>query len=182
MREKKTSIERIFLEALKDSLNVEQTRRRLGLSRQQVRAIIDGLIRLLPPEAGVVIYIDGAARGNPGPAGLGVVVMDSEGRIVRKIKKAIGVATNNVAEYRALIEGLKAARSMGEDSVEVYSDSELVVRQIGGKYAVKAESIKPLYREALTLIKGFRSFRISHIEREKNSLADSLANQAIDGI
>lgn len=179
----KTSLVREFLEELAKSLDLDVAARKVGIDRAEVRSIIESLIKCLPAEDDrVVVYIDGAARGNPGPAGVGIVVKDSAGRILKKAKKRIGSTTNNVAEYTALIEALKLARSMGKSSVEVFSDSELLVRQINGQYAVRAQALKPLYARAMDYISGFSSFSITHISREDNTLADSLANEAIDGI
>ena len=124
-------------------------------------------------------YIDGASRGNPGPAGVGVVIV-SGGREVRRIKKYLGRATNNEAEYRALLEALKAAGELGACSVVVYSDSELLVRQLNGEYRVRSPRLVSLYGMVMHEASKFREFKLLHVPREKNREADRLANEAID--
>ncbi|MGQ9486535.1 MAG: ribonuclease HI family protein [Armatimonadota bacterium] len=123
------------------------------------------------------LYIDGASKGNPGWAGIGVVLCNEAGEPVKEISESIGVATNNVAEYRALIRGLEEARAMGWDSVEVYTDSELLVRQLNGQYEVHARHLVPLHRRALQLLKLFKTAWIYHIPREQNARADRLAKE-----
>ncbi len=127
----------------------------------------------------VEVYVDGASRGNPGPAGIGVVI-SSEGREVRRFKQFIGHATNNEAEYRALLAALKLAREMGARSVVVKSDSELLVKQLRGEYKVRKKSLALLYDKALRELGNFEEFEIRHISREENKTADRLANEAID--
>jgi|SRR3989344_2674586 len=127
-----------------------------------------------------VINTDGGARGNPGPAGVGVVIVDTSGVIVGQYKKYIGTATNNSAEYQALILGLKEARRMGAESLEVRMDSELIVRQMQGRYKIKEPALKILAGEALGLIQQFKSVNFKHVPREENKAADKLVNQAID--
>jgi len=126
------------------------------------------------------LYTDGAARFNPGPAAVGVVIKDEQGNTVDELGRPIGTATNNVAEYRALIEGLKAAAKWKPDRLEISLDSKLVVEQIKGSYKVKKPELKPLYDEAKKLLEGF-AYEIEHVERESNSRADELANLALDG-
>lgn len=126
------------------------------------------------------LYTDGAARGNPGPAGAGAVIVSPEGHIVAKIGKFLGEATNNVAEYTALVLGLRRAKAMGIKDLEVLSDSELMVRQISGDYAVKAEHLRPLHDEARQLLHGFPDAIVRHIPREENAQADAMSNRAID--
>jgi ribonuclease HI len=126
------------------------------------------------------LYSDGAARGNPGPAGAGAVIINPDGHIVAKVGKFLGDATNNVAEYMGLILGLKRARAMGIKELEVLSDSELLVKQLAGDYAVKAEHLRPLHDEAQALLKGFAWTQVRHIPREENSQADLMSNRAID--
>ncbi len=128
----------------------------------------------------VKLYTDGAARGNPGPAGIGAVIKDDGGRLVREIYKYLGEATNNQAEYVALIEGLKGSLKYGAKEVEVFADSELMVRQLNGEYRVKNQGLKPLYKEVVELLQKFNKYTISHVRREFNKEADSLANKAID--
>jgi len=126
------------------------------------------------------LFTDGAARGNPGPAGLGVVIEDDKGMRLRGLHRYIGKATNNEAEYQALIEGLKAAAEWNPDRLEVYLDSKLVVEQVNGGYRVRKPELQPLYGQVKHLLGGFDDVVISHVEREKNRGADALANMAID--
>lgn len=126
------------------------------------------------------LFTDGAARGNPGPAGLGVVIEDSEGLRLAGLCRYIGTATNNQAEYLGLIEGLEAVRKWSPSHIEVYMDSELVVRQVNGVYRVKDAALKPLHARATRLLAELGSTSIAHVEREKNRGADALANRAID--
>jgi ribonuclease HI len=126
------------------------------------------------------LFTDGAARGNPGPAGAGAVILSPEGHIVAKIGKFLGDSTNNVAEYWGLILGLKRAKAMGIKELEVYSDSELLVKQLAGEYAVKADHLRPLHDEAKTLLQGFSFIQVRHIPREENTAADAMSNRAID--
>lgn len=124
--------------------------------------------------------IDGAARGNPGPAGAGVFVEPHEGRPALEIFRPLGRTTNNVAEYRALLLALEAAEELGADEVEIRSDSLLLVEQLSGRFKVKAEHLKPLFSEAVLRAKRFRRFAIRHIPRETNREADRLANLGAD--
>jgi dinuclear metal center YbgI/SA1388 family protein len=126
------------------------------------------------------IWIDGGSRGNPGPSAIGVVIEDGEGRVVEEISRAIGVETNNVAEYRALLAGLEAAAKLGARDVDVASDSELLVKQMRGEYKVKNAGLKPLQAEARQRAGSFASFLIRHVEREQNARADALVNKALD--
>ena len=123
------------------------------------------------------IYIDGASRGNPGSASIGVVVCQGE-QVLRNISRLIGTATNNVAEYSALICALQEARTLKVADLRVYTDSELLYKQINGKYKVRHANIKPLYEQAVEMLKYFNSVEVLHIRRENNSGADKLANQA----
>ncbi len=126
------------------------------------------------------IYIDGAARGNPGPAGIGVVVMNSEGHILREIKEYIGPATNNIAEYRAAVKALQIASRLGGEKLDIFCDSELIVRQIKGEYKVKDEKLRDLCKEVKALEKKFQEVNIELVPRERNKQADKLANIAIN--
>ena len=126
------------------------------------------------------IYTDGASRGNPGHAGLGVVIEDDQGMRLRGLHRWLGVATNNEAEYHALIEGLNAAAEWKPDRLEVYLDSKLVVEQLNGSYRVKKLELKPLYDQAKKLLGGFDEVVVAHVDREHNKGADALANRAID--
>jgi ribonuclease H / adenosylcobalamin/alpha-ribazole phosphatase len=123
---------------------------------------------------------DGAARGNPGPAAFGALLIDPEGKVRRELSEALGVATNNVAEYRGLIAGLEAAIEEGARRVEVKLDSELLVRQATGVYRVKNPGLQSLYQRAQELARQFDDVRYTHVPRAQNKDADALANQALD--
>lgn len=127
-----------------------------------------------------VAYADGGSRGNPGPAGIGAVLFNEQGEIVASVSESIGVATNNVAEYTALIRILEKALELGYDQIEVRMDSELVVKQMSGAYKVKHEGLIPLFDKACVLAKRFRWFEMTHVRRALNKKADALANQAMD--
>lgn len=128
----------------------------------------------------LTFYIDGASRGNPGKAAIGVVIMNGKGDVIDELKRYIGETTNNMAEYQALLEALTEGRRLGGKEVQVFSDSELMVRQINGVYKVKDGKLLDLYKEAKKLISGFRHFKIDHVTRDKNSRADALANEVLD--
>ena len=128
----------------------------------------------------VVVNVDGGARGNPGPAAVAAVAATVEGEPLAERNAAIGEATNNVAEYRALLLGLQLARELGADEVEVINDSELVARQIGGEYKVKHAGLKPLYQEAMRALRDFDGWAVRSVRREQNTRADELVNEALD--
>jgi len=178
-----------FLLELSSTLNIDASMRSSGVSPEKARAIFKALAKGIPvqeelfeaPYAGAFeIRVDGASRGNPGQAGAGAVIRDPNGNVARELRKYLGVMTNNMAEYSALVMALSEAKTMGVSEVEVFADSELMVKQITGKYKVKSADLKPLYDEAYSLLKGFRRYKIVHVYREENSLADKLANEAID--
>jgi len=124
--------------------------------------------------------VDGASRGNPGDAGGGAVIFDAAGKPVRELTRYLGRATNNVAEYEGLLMGLEETLRLGVKRLRVESDSELLVRQLNGAYRVKDEKLIRLHQQARALLRQLESYRIIHVRREKNRLADRLANQAID--
>jgi ribonuclease HI len=126
------------------------------------------------------IHIDGASRGNPGEAAFGVHVVGEDGRAVAELYGYLGRATNNVAEYQALLHALRYALAQGARRVSVYSDSELVVKQIDGRYRVKHPDMLPLHQEAKTLLRRFEEAAVTHVRREQNKDADRLANRALD--
>ncbi len=128
------------------------------------------------------LFTDGGARGNPGPAGIGVVLQDSDGTTIFELGKYIGKATNNQAEYSALIEGLKAATEKNISSLMCYLDSELVANQMSGNFKVKSHNIKKYFDEALTLKYKFQNIQFSHVPREENKRADELVNSALDKV
>jgi ribonuclease HI len=127
-----------------------------------------------------LLMVDGAARGNPGEAGCGAVICDADGTIVKELSRYLGRTTNNVAEYEGLLMGLEALLKMGKRRVRVQSDSELLVRQLNGQYRVKDEKLQALFAKAAALLRQFKGYRILHIPRESNKLADRLANRGID--
>lgn len=126
------------------------------------------------------INIDGGSRGNPGPAAYGIVIRDPSGQIVARMKKYIGRATNNVAEYYGLIAALDYAQTHGIRALRIESDSELLVRQMQGRYKVKSADLQPLFERARKMAQSFDSFRIGHVCREQNHEADQLVNEALD--
>lgn len=128
----------------------------------------------------VVVHVDGGARGNPGPAAIGVVVSAADGALLEEVAEAIGETTNNVAEYRALLRGLERAHALGADEVEVVGDSELVAKQINGQYKVKHAGMKPLHAEAVRALAGFERWRVRTVPRAQNAAADALVNAALD--
>jgi len=133
------------------------------------------------PPAGVhIANIDGASRGNPGPAAYAVVIRDPEGKIVLELAKKFGRDTNNVAEYYALLAALDFATTHGISALRIRSDSELLVRQMQGRYKVKSADLKPLYERASILSRQLKYFAIEHVRREQNTDADALANVALD--
>ena len=128
----------------------------------------------------VVIYADGASRGNPGPAAIGAVIKDERGRLIASISQRIGKVTNNQAEYRAIITALEEADRLGAKQVDIKMDSELVVKQINGEYRVKKATLKPLYQQVKQRQGQLKGFTITHILRQQNIEADKLANKALD--
>lgn len=128
----------------------------------------------------LIIFTDGGARGNPGPAGIGAVLYDEKNQVVAEISQYLGVATNNQAEYRALIAALREATRLGAKEVICYLDSELVVRQLNREYEVKNKDLAPLFLDVYNLSLSFKKISYHHIPREKNGAADKLANEAMD--
>jgi len=128
----------------------------------------------------VRVYSDGAARGNPGPAGAGAVVTDLNGKVLARLGRYLGKQTNNVAEYQGLLLGLQRAQQMGAREIEVRADSQLLIRQLKGEYRVRHPGLKPLHAEATRLLQGFERVELTHVPREENALADEMSNRAID--
>ncbi len=135
--------------------------------------------KLTPPKLNLVAFIDGASSNNPGKAGIGIVFMQN-GKVIETISEYIGEKTNNEAEYIALLRALEIAQSLKAKSIQIFSDSELVVKQIKREYAIRQEHLKKLYQKALSLISKFESFEITHVERSLNTQADRLAKSAIE--
>ena len=127
-----------------------------------------------------LLYVDCASIGNPGPAGIGVVIKDEKGRTIEEISEHIGVATNNVAEYQALTSGLEAIKKMGAEKIKILTDSELMVKQVDGSWRVKDKKLKELNKKASKILDSFSSYEIVHINREKNREADRLAKRGAD--
>jgi ribonuclease HI len=128
----------------------------------------------------LIVHVDGGSRGNPGPAAAAAVLSTPDGDVVGEAMETIGVATNNVAEYRALLLGLRKARELGATEVEVVNDSELIAKQVNGLYKVKHADMKPLFSESMAELRGFRSWSIRSVPRAQNADADALVNQALD--
>ncbi len=128
----------------------------------------------------LILHTDGGARGNPGPAGIGVVINDEKGAELKAIGEAIGDGTNNQAEYKALLKGMTEAVAMGADQITCYLDSELVVKQLRGEYKIKEPGLQILASEALRLTAKFKSVEFKHVPREENARADELYNNALD--
>ena len=127
-----------------------------------------------------ILYTDGGARGNPGPAGIGVLLEDGDGNVLGEIARGIGETTNNVAEYTALIEGLELALDKGVTDVDAYLDSQLVVSQVKGEWKIKNDQLRRLAVRAQSLFRRFEKRSINHVPRERNAAADKLANQGMD--
>lgn len=132
------------------------------------------------PALDAVLWTDGAARGNPGPAGIGAILKSGSGEVLYTGSEFLGHTTNNVAEYKAVLLGLEGALASGVSRIEVRADSELLIKQLKGEYRVKSPGLKPLFDEARKLLGRFSSVKLTHIRRELNGEADRLANQGID--
>jgi ribonuclease HI len=128
----------------------------------------------------VIVHVDGGARGNPGPAAAACVISSPDGETLAEHTELLGRATNNVAEYRALLLGLAKARELGAGEVEVIGDSELIAKQVQGLYKVKHEAMKPLYLQAMKALRAFDSWSIRTVPRAQNKRADALVNEALD--
>ena len=139
-------------------------------------------MRVLPADRRLRLTVacDGASRGNPGPAGIGVVITDAQGEVVAEIAEGLGIATNNVAEYTAAIRGLERARDLGAANVLLRSDSRLLVEQLAGRFKVRNATLRRLHAEASSLAGEFEGVRFEHVPRERNAHADRLANRGVD--
>jgi ribonuclease HI len=129
----------------------------------------------------LTVNVDGGARGNPGPAAIGVVVRDADGEVLEEAGERIGRATNNVAEYRALLLGIERAAALGASELELVGDSELIVRQVKGEYKVKDATMRKLHAQVKRALEPFDRWSIRHVRREENADADRLVNEALDG-
>jgi ribonuclease HI len=130
----------------------------------------------------VIVHVDGGARGNPGPAAAACVITSPAGEVLGEHAELLGTATNNVAEYRALLRGVQQASELGARTIELINDSELVAKQLTGAYKVKHPAMQPLHAEAIAALKGFDSWRIRSVPRAENARADALVNEALDGL
>jgi len=128
----------------------------------------------------LVVHVDGGARGNPGPAAAGAVLSTPDGDVLDEASELLGIATNNVAEYRGLLLGLTRAKALGATEVEVVNDSELIAKQVNGAYKVKHPAMRPLYLDAMAALREFDSWSIRSVPRAQNAEADALVNQALD--
>lgn len=128
------------------------------------------------------LFADGGSRGNPGPAASGAVLFADDGTVLAEVGQYLGIATNNVAEWRALVSGLERARELGVDEIAIRMDSELVVRQVTGVYRVKHADLIPLHAKAKTLLRNFKSVDIRHVPRKQNAAADAVVNQCLDAV
>ena len=128
----------------------------------------------------LVVHVDGGSRGNPGPAAAGAVISTPDGDVVEELGEALGIATNNVAEYRGLLLGVRRAAELGATEVEVVNDSELVAKQVNGQYKVKHADMKPLHAESLAALAGFERWVVRSVPRAQNAEADALVNATLD--
>ncbi len=128
----------------------------------------------------LTVHVDGGARGNPGPAAIAAVISDGNGELLTEASQVIGRATNNVAEYRALLLGIQTALELGADELDLVGDSELIVKQVRGEYKVKNAELKPLHAEVHAALSGVPAWTIRHVRRERNVEADRLVNEALD--
>lgn len=183
---KQTEVERAArasaedLDAAMNESKAEREQRKKHRAAESDRERAEAVAKAAERPPRVRLFSDGAARGNPGPAGAGAVILNPAGHVMAKIGKFLGESTNNVAEYTGLILGLKRAKAMGIKELDVFSDSELLVKQLTGDYAVKADHLKPLHDEAKQLLAAFVEVEVSHIPREENQAADEMSNRAID--
>ena len=138
---------------------------------------------LEPAVETIRIFCDGGSRGNPGPAGVGAVVLDvsqEPAKLLTTVSRTIGIATSNVAEYQALIDALEAAAHYGAARIEIRADSQLLIRQLEGRYRVRNAGLQPLFRRAQDLLRGYAQVDLEHVRRELNTEADALVNAALD--
>jgi len=133
------------------------------------------------PGTKLTVNVDGGSRGNPGPAAIAAVVRDAEGEVLQEKGETIGPATNNVAEYRAVLLGVELAAALGASELELVGDSELIVRQVKGEYKVKDRALRDLHAQVKRALEPFERWSIRHVRREQNAEADELVNEALDG-
>ncbi len=169
-----------YLEYLIKSLDTSDfVKKNPKVNKENIKEFLEKQIKSLSLENTYKLFSDGASRGNPGLAGAGYIILDENGEEVFSGKKFLHEKTNNEAEYLALILALEKIHELGINRVDIFMDSELVVKQLKGEYKVKNRRLKPLYERVLTLLENF-DYKIFHVKREKNKSADKLANRAID--
>ncbi len=177
----KLSLTAVF-QALAEGAGLDRVTERFGLTPERLqnlfREVADYYRNL--EEGTWSLFCDGASRGNPGLAGAGAVLLNPRGEAAAQLARFLGETTNNVAEYQALILGLKEAARLGARKLKVFADSELLVRQLNGQYRVKSPHLLPLWRLAQNELQNFESVSLAHVPRAQNHLADDLANRAID--
>ena len=168
--------------ALAQDLDIASVCQRFGITREEMADLFQAAAALFKTENTGTwrLYVDGASRGNPGPAGAGAVLFDPGGLRKGQVSRYLGETTNNVAEYRALLLGLELALNLGVKNLQVSADSLLVVQQLRGAYQVKTPHLFPLWREARDTLQKFDAWAVSHLDRSLNHEADRLARQAID--
>ncbi|MCX7597749.1 MAG: ribonuclease HI family protein [Armatimonadetes bacterium] len=168
--------------ALADTLDLKGVLARFRITPEQLRQLLrEAATALGRGEAETWrLYVDGASRGNPGPAGAGAVLLDAAGQVVEEGSRFLGRATNNVAEYQALLLGLELARRHGVKSLDIFADSELLVRQLTGRYQVRSPHLKLLFQAVRQALAEIPAWRLTHLPRRHNAAADRLANAAID--
>ncbi|MFL5367190.1 MAG: ribonuclease HI family protein [Myxococcales bacterium] len=160
---------------------LREAARKLGGGTKTAQKELPGLERTARADGKRLrIFSDGAARGNPGPAGAGAVVLDSKGKVLARVGKFLGKQTNNVAEYEGVLLGLARAKELGATEIEVRADSLLLIRQLEGEYQVKNAALKLLHARAKALLRQFDHYDLRHVPREENTLADEMSNRAID--
>jgi ribonuclease HI len=160
---------------------LREAARKLGGAPKAAQKELPGLERSARADGRRLrVFSDGAARGNPGPAGAGAVVLDSKGKVLARVGRFLGKQTNNVAEYEGVLLGLARAKELGATEVEVRADSLLLIRQLEGVYQVKNAALKALHAKAKQLLRSFERVDLRHVPREENTLADEMSNRAID--
>ena len=174
------------LEKIKETIDYN-TMLSKGVSEERLLSFFKTIRQLISSPANknlkyLKINVDGASRGNPGRAGIGIVIKDSSGKVLKEIREFIGNTTNNVAEYRAMLRALEVARDLKGDSLLILTDSEMVANQLNGKYKVKSKDLIHLYDLAKERISSFQKVTIQHVPRNQNKDADNLANLAIDSV
>jgi ribonuclease HI len=168
--------------ALAQGFDLSQVRERFQLRREELQKLFQEVADSYrrAEQDSWSLYCDGASRGNPGPAGAGIALYDPQGELKVQAGRYLGHTTNNVAEYQALILGLEQARHLGVARIRIFADSQLLVRQLTGRYQVKSSHLLPLWRQAKQELQNFQAYTITHVPREANRQADLLARQAID--